>query len=214
MAICLRMVNGFTMWKSRPWKVIRICPLFAIRRASFARTATAKAYDVVSKSGAYMSYHWSGENYTLCGWRDPAQYAGAVVIEGTAVKYFPDGSQMPEYTADAEDEITLYEWTWSFEALPATPEKARKRATILPDKVGEIILKGDKRYVQLKKTQFSGKDAAPIYAATGYVDGATFCAVQANCAPKLPILLPLATDRTPVLHVVGVHGEQAFFTLE
>ena len=134
MAICLRMVNGFTMWKSRPWKVIRICPLFAIRRASFARTATAKAYDVVSKSGAYMSYHWSGENYTLCGWRDPAQYAGAVVIEGTAVKYFPDGSQMPEYTADAEDEITLYEWTWSFEALPATPEKARKRATILPDK--------------------------------------------------------------------------------
>ena len=84
-----------------------------------------------------------------------------------------------------------------------------------PCRIGaEIILKGDKRYVQLKKTQFSGKDAAPIYAATGYVDGATFCAVQANCAPKLPILLPLATDRTPVLHVVGVHGEQAFFTLE
>ena len=84
-----------------------------------------------------------------------------------------------------------------------------------PCRIGaEIILKGDKRYVQLKKTQFSGKDAAPIYAATGYVDGATFCAVQANCAPKLPILLPLSTDRTPVLHVVGVHGEQAFFTLE
>ena len=84
-----------------------------------------------------------------------------------------------------------------------------------PCRIGaEIVLKGDKRYVQLRKTEFSGKDAAPVYAATGYVDGATFCAVQANCAPKLPILLPLATDRTPVLHVVGAHGEQAFFTME
>ncbi len=84
-----------------------------------------------------------------------------------------------------------------------------------PCRIGaEIVLKGDKRFVQLRKTEFSGKDAAPVYAATGYVDGASFCAVQANSAPKLPILLPLVTDRTPVLHVVGAHGEQAFFTME
>ncbi len=78
----------------------------------------------------------------------------------------------------------------------------------------EITEKSGKPYVQLKKTSFSGKDAAPIYAATGYVEGACFHAVQANSAPKLPILLPLVTDHTPVLHVVGVHGEQAFFTIE
>ena len=78
----------------------------------------------------------------------------------------------------------------------------------------EVIQKGERRCVQLKKTVFAGKDAAPIYAATGYVDGNTFCALHTNCAPKLPVLLPLAVDRTPVLHIVGVHGEQAFFTLE
>ena len=78
----------------------------------------------------------------------------------------------------------------------------------------ENVTKGGKPYVQLKKTSFSGKDAPPIYAATGYVEGACFCAVQANSSPKLPILLPLVTDHTPVLHVVGAHGEQAFFTLE
>ena len=53
-----------------------------------------------------------------------------------------------------------------------------------------------------------------MYAATGVVNGAAFCAMHTNCAPKLPIKLPLPSEQTPVLHVVGVHGEQAFFTLE
>jgi site-specific DNA-methyltransferase (adenine-specific)/adenine-specific DNA-methyltransferase len=74
--------------------------------------------------------------------------------------------------------------------------------------------KGGRCSVQLLKTTFSGKDAAPIYAATGYVDGACFHALHTNCAPKLPVVLPLPAEHTPVLHVVGVHGEQAFFTLE
>ena len=78
----------------------------------------------------------------------------------------------------------------------------------------EILLKNGKRTVQLKKTAFSGKDTAPVYAATGYMDGACFCAMHTNCAPKLPILLPCISDRTTVLHVVGARGEQAFFTLE
>ena len=78
----------------------------------------------------------------------------------------------------------------------------------------EIVEKGDRRFVQVKKTVFSSKESAPMYAATGYVDGACFHALHTNCAPKLPIQLPLPKDQTPVLHVVGVHGEQAFFTLE
>ena len=78
----------------------------------------------------------------------------------------------------------------------------------------EIVEKAGRLAVQLKKTHFSGKDCAPIYAATGYVDGSCFHAIHTNCAPKLPILLPLPKEHTPVLHVVGVHGEQAFFTLE
>ncbi|MBQ1632080.1 MAG: site-specific DNA-methyltransferase [Clostridia bacterium] len=78
----------------------------------------------------------------------------------------------------------------------------------------EIVEKAGSLAVQLKKTHFSGKDCAPIYAATGFVDGSCFHAIHTNCAPKLPILLPLPKEHTPVLHVVGVHGEQAFFTLE
>ena len=78
----------------------------------------------------------------------------------------------------------------------------------------ELTRKGEKRFVQLKKVVFSDKDAAPMYVATGVVNGAAFCAMHTNCAPKLPIRLPLPAEQTPVLHVVGVHGEQAFFTLE
>ncbi len=78
----------------------------------------------------------------------------------------------------------------------------------------ELAEKGGKRIVLLKKTMFDSKECTPMYAATGYVDGACFHAVHTNCAPKLPISLPLSKEHTPVLHVVGVHGEQAFFTLE
>jgi DNA modification methylase len=78
----------------------------------------------------------------------------------------------------------------------------------------EIVTKGDNRYVQLKKAVFGSHEAAPIYVATGYVEGACFHAMRTNCAPKLPILLPLEKDRVSVLHVVDARGEQAFFTLE
>ena len=78
----------------------------------------------------------------------------------------------------------------------------------------ELIDKSGRRCVQVTKTAFSGKESAPMYVATGFVDGSCFHAVHTNCAPKLPILLPLPKENLPVLHVVGVHGEQAFFTLE
>ena len=80
--------------------------------------------------------------------------------------------------------------------------------------ITELSAKGDRQFVQLKKTFFSSKESVPMYAATGYVDGNCFHAVHTNCAPKLPITLQLPKEHTPVLHVVGVHGEQAFFTLE
>lgn len=94
-----------------------------------------QGFVIVSESGPRQSYHWNGEYYTLCGWRDPARYAGTVLIDGTVLRYFPEGSQKPEYTVDTGDELTLYGWTWSFEDLPATPEEARMRAAILPEAI-------------------------------------------------------------------------------
>lgn len=94
-----------------------------------------QGFDIVSKSGPYQSYHWSGEYYTLCGWQDPARYAGTVLIDGTVLHYFPKGSQTPEYSINAYNELTLYSWTWSFDELPASPDEARKRAAILPDSI-------------------------------------------------------------------------------
>ena len=78
----------------------------------------------------------------------------------------------------------------------------------------ELTVKNGNRFVQLKKTSFGEKESAPMYAATGYVERGCFHALHTNCAPKLPIQLPLPKGRTPVLHVVGARGEQAFFTLE
>ncbi len=123
-----------------------------------------QGYDIVSKNGLYISFHWNGSSYALCGWRDPSRYDGAVMIEGTKVSYYPKGSRTPEYEADAGDELTLYSWTWSFDEVPATPDEAGKRAAILPDAIG-----GDfSGYVLAEYEQYSsgtGADAVFVQAA-------------------------------------------------
>lgn len=120
-----------------------------------------QGFVIVSESGPRQSYHWNGEYYTLCGWRDPARYAGTVLIYGTVLRYFPEGSQKPEYTVDTGDELTLYGWTWSFEDLPATPEEARMRAAILPD-----VIRNDFPGYELAsyKLYNSGTEADAVFA--------------------------------------------------
>ena len=120
-----------------------------------------QGFVIVSESGPRQSYHWNGEYYTLCGWRDPARYAGTVLIDGTVLRYFPEGSQKPEYTVDTGDELTLYSWTWSFEDLPATPEEARMRAAILPD-----VIRNDFPGYELAsyKLYNSGTEADAVFA--------------------------------------------------
>ena len=120
-----------------------------------------QGFDIVSESGPRQSYHWNGEYYTLCGWRDPARYAGTVLIDGTVLQYFPEGSQKPEYTVDTGDELTLYGWTWSFEDLPATPEEARMRAAILPD-----VIRNDFPGYELASYELynSGTEADAVFA--------------------------------------------------
>ena len=120
-----------------------------------------QGFDIVSESGPRQSYHWNGEYYTLCGWRDPARYAGTVLIDGTVLRYFPEGSQNPEYTVDTGDELTLYSWTWNFEDLPATPEEARMRAAILPD-----VIRNDFPGYELASYELynSGTEADAVFA--------------------------------------------------
>lgn len=111
-----------------------------------------------------------------------------------------------QLTITSEPSLTENETSAFFIRCPADSTPCRITA--------DTVMKSGKRWVQLKKVVFGGKESAPIYAATGYVEGSTFLAMHTNCAPKLPIQLPLVTDQAPVLHVVGAHGEQAFFTLE
>ena len=94
-----------------------------------------QGFDIIAPDGIYDSYHWDGENYSLCGWNDPGRYNGRVMIQGTVLKYFPEESMVPEYATDTGDELTMYGWTAFYQDRPATPKDAEDRTAILPDSI-------------------------------------------------------------------------------
>ena len=94
-----------------------------------------QGFDVVSTNGIYDSYHWNGEYYSLCGWCDPERYSGKVMIQGTVLKYYPEGSTVPECEMDAGDDLTLFGWTVNYDARPAAPQEGAKKAAILADSI-------------------------------------------------------------------------------
>ena len=121
----------------------------------------AQGFDIVASGGVYDSYHWNGEYYTLCGWCDPERYNGIVMIQGTTLKYFPQGSMVPEYETNTDDELTMYSWTGFYQDRPATPEEARKRAAILPKSVQEMF--PGKTLVEYRSYN-SGTEAEGVFA--------------------------------------------------
>lgn len=98
-----------------------------------------QGFDVVSSNGIFDSYHWDGETYSLCGWYDPGRYSGQVMILGTVLKYYPDGSTIPEYETDAGDDLTLFGWTVNYAYRPAAPKEAGKKASVLQDEIRDDI---------------------------------------------------------------------------
>ena len=120
-----------------------------------------QGFDIVAPGGIYDSYHWDGEYYTLCGWCDPERYNGQVMIQGTGLKYFPEGSTSPEYETDTGDELILYQWTAFYPDRPATPEEAEMRTAILPDSIQKQH--PGRELVEYHLYQ-SGKEAEAVFA--------------------------------------------------
>ena len=87
-------------------------------------------FDVFGEiDGICESYHYDGEQFSLCGWVDASKYHGAVLIDGTTISYYPFGSTEAEYAIDVGE--ALYGWTGQYEDHPATPEEAKERAALL-----------------------------------------------------------------------------------
>lgn len=119
-----------------------------------------QGFDIVASGGIYDSYHWDGEYYSLCGWNDPDRYNGRVMIQGTVLSYFPEGSTNPEYVTDTGDELTMYSWTAFYQDRPATPEEARTRTAILPDSIRDMF--PDKELVEYNSSN-SGTEAEAVF---------------------------------------------------
>lgn len=89
----------------------------------------ALGFDIVSDSGAYLSYHFDGAAFTVCGWYDPARYDGQVMIRGTSLAYYPAGSTAPEAVVDAGEPF-MNSGIHDFGHHPATPAEAMARAAL------------------------------------------------------------------------------------
>ena len=124
-----------------------------------------QGFDIVASGGIYDSYHWDGKYYSLCGWNDPDRYNGRVMIQGTVLSYFPEGSTNPEYVTDTGDELTMYSWTAFYQDRPATPEEARTRTAILPDSIRDMF--PDKELVEYNSSN-SGTEAEAVFVSVTY----------------------------------------------
>lgn len=76
----------------------------------------------------------------------------------------------------------------------------------------EVLVRA-KRYVRIREASVS-PDRPIVYAAVGSVRDGRFFAAATDCAPKLPLDLPLGSLERPVVQICDLSGRQAFFTLE
>lgn len=94
--------------------------------------ADALGFDFYSPTGAYESYHYNGEWFSLDGFADPARYDGAVMIRDAAIAYYPTGSTAPAYQFDAGSPEKMYSFLFDFDVYPATPVEGQRIAALLP----------------------------------------------------------------------------------
>lgn len=89
-------------------------------------------FDIVSEDGSRLSYRYDGQWFSICGWYDPQRYPGEVIVQGTRLDYYEDGTQ-PVASVDAGD--ALHSWIGDFRWHPATPAEAQARERLLEQNV-------------------------------------------------------------------------------
>lgn len=88
---------------------------------------------VCEKTGRQISYHYNGTSFVICGWKNPQEYQGEAILDGTMLAFYKAGTSAPEYTttlgAGFDTVMTDYD------DLPFTPDKAKQRTAISVDMI-------------------------------------------------------------------------------
>lgn len=83
---------------------------------------------VCEKTGRQISYHYNGTSFVICGWKNPQEYQGEAILNGTMLAFYKAGTSAPEYTttlgAGFDTIMTDYD------DLPFTPDEARQKTAI------------------------------------------------------------------------------------
>ena len=92
---------------------------------------------VCTVTGNCISYHHDGNQFVICGWKNPSAYNGEVIMRGLTAMYYPAGSTFPEATC------TLGEYSNSmikdFIDLPFTPAHGKKLASMTEAAVADYF---------------------------------------------------------------------------
>ncbi|MBQ9299381.1 MAG: SH3 domain-containing protein [Clostridia bacterium] len=99
--------------------------------------ADSLGFDFFSPTGAYESYHYDGQWFSLDGFADPARYNGAVMIQDSVIAYYPAGSTEPAYRFDAGTREKAYSFLYDFDSYPMTPAEGKRIAALLPAAIRE-----------------------------------------------------------------------------
>lgn len=88
---------------------------------------------VCEKTGRQISYHYNGTAFVICGWKNPEEYHGEAILNGTTLTFYSANKSTPEFTTTLGtgfDSITT-----NYDDLPFTPDEAQQRTAITEDMI-------------------------------------------------------------------------------
>lgn len=178
----------------------------AVPRADGSFYPDALGFDLVcEETGDRISYHYTGTDFTVCGWRSPSVYDGEVILEGREAMYYPAGQREAEavcFLGKDADSIML-----DFGDLPFTPQEGAAMAAITEEAIAAYFPGYVLREVA---TYNAGHETAACYSRVEdgllYVKRATFeSGRQPEVSDCMPV--PLSASLLERLETEGFDGK-------
>lgn len=168
---------------------------------------------VCSVTGNCISYHHDGNQFVICGWKNPSAYNGEVIMRGLTAMYYPAGSTFPEATC------TLGEYSNSmikdFIDLPFTPAHGKKLVSMTEAAVADYFPGYTLRSYYGKTASYSRIENGMLY-----VKRATFSVDRDQPSVTDCIPVPLSEEllqkleKEPFDQLLWINGNSNLFQTE
>lgn len=119
-------------WEPRQIGFVRHDPLTPRADGSFYPDELG--FDLVcEETGRQISYHYNGTTFEICGWKNPREYHGEAILNGTMLSFYPSGTTVSEYSTMIG--VGFESIMTDYEDLPYTPDEAKRRTALVEETI-------------------------------------------------------------------------------